>query len=75
MFNQAPNAEDRRVAMILCPHAICPQGYGTWELSGYISSRTHYSRFLDGSLLYMYVPWGLVWKVEGQVFLELTVMT
>ena len=44
-----------------------------WELSGYITPRTHYSRFLDGSLLY--VPWGLAWKVKGQVFLEFTVMT
>ena len=33
-----------------------------WELSGYIAPRTHYSGFLDGSLLY--VPWGLVRKVK-----------
>ena len=27
--NRATKAEDRRVAMILCLHATCPQGYGT----------------------------------------------
>ena len=36
-----------------------------WDLSGYITPRTHYIHFLDGSLLYM--SWGLVWKVKGQV--------
>ena len=62
--------ENQRVDMILCLHVIFPQGYGThaqkiWELSGYITPRTHYIHFLDGSLLY--IPWGLVWKVKGRV--------
>ena len=51
-------AEEWRLAMILCLHAIRVWDTCTkkvWELSGYITPRTHYSRFLDGSLLYM--PW------------------
>ena len=42
--------QNRRVDMILCLHVIFPQGYGThaqkiWELSGYITPRTHYIHF------------------------------
>ena len=49
--------ENQRVDMILCPHVIFPQWYGTHAqrsgLSGYITLRIHNIHFLDGSLLYI----------------------
>ena len=53
--------------MILCLHVFFPpRVWDTctkiWELSSYITPRTQYIHFLDGSLL-----WGLVWKVKGRV--------
>ena len=55
-FNQAIEAEDRMVAILLClVRSTCylsPRVRNTCtkicELSGYITPGTHYSRFLDG---------------------------